>query len=82
METPLNDADAVVAQIRGAFSNIPHVARKSLVYEGSWETEDLLQNLAKVQDTPMPNLPTRQIEQASGFVGDGGFHLWLITPEW
>ena len=52
METPLNDANAVVAQIRGAFSNIPHVVRKSLVYESSWETDDLLRNLAKVQDTP------------------------------
>jgi hypothetical protein len=29
METPLNDADAVVAKIRGAFSNIPRLARKS-----------------------------------------------------
>jgi hypothetical protein len=75
MEMPLNDADAVVAQILGAFSNIPHVARKSLVYEGSWETDDLLRNLANVKDIPTDQFIERHADSLAVFTPEGLRHV-------
>jgi hypothetical protein len=75
METPLNDADAVTAQIRGAFSNIPPVARKSLVYEGSSETDDLLRNLAKVHDTPTDQFVEWHADSLPVFTPEGLRHV-------
>jgi hypothetical protein len=75
METPLKDADAVVAEIRGAFLSIPHIARKSLVYQGSWETEDLLRNLAKVQDTPTDQFIEWHADSLPVFTPEGLRHV-------
>ena len=75
MESPLHDADTVVAQIRGAFSDLPRVARKSLVYMGSWETEDLLRNLAKVQDTPTDQFVEWHADSLPVFTPEGLRHV-------
>lgn len=75
MESPLHDADAVLAQIRGAFSNSPHVARRSLVYESSWETEDLLRNLAKVQDRPTDEFVEWHADSLPVFTPEGLRHV-------
>ena len=49
----MSDAVTVLAeQIRKAFEDNPRLARQALVYPDTWETEDLLRNLAKVGDVP------------------------------
>jgi hypothetical protein len=69
------DAEAVIAQIRGAFSNTPLVARKTLVYKGSWETGDLLRNLAKVQDTPTDQFIEWHADSLPEFTPEGLRHV-------
>jgi hypothetical protein len=58
MKPAVNVAVDVAAPIGRAFSNIPREARKSLVYQGVWETADLLKNLAGGKE------PTRDRERA------------------
>jgi hypothetical protein len=76
METPLNEAGvAVAAEIRRAFADIPRVARKSLVYEGSWETDDLLRNLAKVLDIPTDQFIEWHADSLPVFTPEGLRHV-------
>jgi hypothetical protein len=43
---------AVITAIAAAFADVPQVPREAMVYRGSWETQDLVENLAKVGDEP------------------------------
>lgn len=49
----INDAvAALIALIAAAFPESPQVQREALVYQGSWETSNLMRNLAAVHDVP------------------------------
>ena len=50
--TPPDRAADLIAHISAAFPDNPRLPRGSLVYRGSWETESLLRNLARVNDAP------------------------------
>jgi hypothetical protein len=49
----VNDGVAAVrAAIAAAFADTPRVPRAAMVYRGSWETQNLIHNLARVDDVP------------------------------
>ena len=76
MEASLNEGGvAVAAQICRAFSDVACAARTSLVYEGSWETGDLLRNLSKVEDTPTDEFIEWHADSLAEFTPEGLRHV-------
>jgi hypothetical protein len=70
--------DLVVAlsrRIGEAFENGPRLARRSLVYAGSWETGDLLRNLAKVKDIPTDQFIEWHADSLPAFTPEGLRHV-------
>jgi hypothetical protein len=43
---------ALLTALAAAFADAPQVPREGMVYRGSWETQDLIESLAKVGEEP------------------------------
>lgn len=66
---------ALTQKIAEAFEKTPPPARKSLVYVGSWETGNLLRNLAKVRDTPTDQFIEWHADSLPVFTPEGLRHV-------
>jgi hypothetical protein len=66
---------ALSQRIAEAFESNPLPTRKSLVYAGSWETGDLLRNLANVKDIPTDQFIERHADSLTVFTPEGLRHV-------
>ena len=62
---------ALTEQIGAAFADNPILPRGSLVYRGSWETESLLRNLARVKDAPTDRFVEYHADSLPEFTPEG-----------
>src|SRR5918994_2028564 len=66
---------ALVAMITSAFANVPTLPGESLVYEDTWETEDLIRDLAAVGDRPDDRFIEQHFSSLPAFTGEGLRHV-------
>ena len=66
---------ALVAMITSAFANVPTLPGESLVYEDTWETEDLIRDLAAVGDRPDDRFIEQHFSSLPTFTGEGLRHV-------
>lgn len=72
----MNDtAIALLAAIAAAFANHPTLPRESLVFENTWETEDLIRDLASVGDTPDETFIAAHSSSLPAFTAEGFRHV-------
>lgn len=68
-------AGPVVAAIEAAFPDPRPEVREAVVYPGSWETMDLIDNLAKVEDAPTPRFIEWHASSLAEFTPFGFRHV-------
>lgn len=70
---------ALIAKIAAAFANRPTLLPESLVFEETWETEDLIRDLAVVGDPPDEAFIAAHSYSVSAFTAEGFRH---VLPEY
>ena len=66
---------ALSQRIAEAFAKRPAPSRESMVYAGSWETADLIGNLAKVEDIPTDKFIEWHADSLPVFTPEGLRHV-------
>lgn len=69
------DEAALAATIAVAFGNGPVIARRALVYEGTWETRTLIRHLAAVHDQPDDRFIEQHFSSLPAFTAQGLRHV-------
>ena len=66
-----NAAVAVVAAITSAFANGPTLPRESVICSDTWETDDLIRDLAAVGDLPDDAFIAQHFSSLPAFTPEG-----------
>ena len=70
-----NPVADLIAQLVAAFADNPRLPRGSMVYRESWETESLLRNLTRVNDTPTDSFIEWHADSLPDFTPEGLRHV-------
>jgi hypothetical protein len=69
------EVSALSQRIAEAFAKRPAPPRKSMVYAGTWETGDLIGNLARVEDMPTDQFIEWHADSLPVFTPEGLRHV-------